>query len=414
LTLVLPGATRAADDVAVEADSERQVSELEAAALRRDLPKVTVTIYGQVNRAIMYWDDGFQHGARGVDNSTSSSRLGLIGSGRIRSGLTAGYRMEYEFGPSLSETVSSDDRFSDQPQPRLRHSYVYVDSQDWGRVSLGHQSPATDDITIINLGSQMNDAPVHYNNSFPIPLAIGGRLVSDLTWGAIAHNVDSLRGNFVRYDTPAFGGFMLAAAWGEDDIWDVALRVSREWGRFRFAGGIGYMNDTTRDYRDVRGSLSVIHDPTGLYLSAAGGGRDDDKTSLSAHGQAYFGYAQLGISRRWLPFGITTAYVDAGLYRNFNVGELLRVDPQTGTYVIWGTLADTEVIRRGFGIEQAFDASNLLLYAQMNHYDATIVGFPCDANPSQFPNNCGGDPSNLVELPTRAWSAAVVGARIKF
>ena len=38
------------------------------------------------------------------------------------------------------------------------------------RISLGHHSPATDAITIINLGSQMNDAAVHYDNACNIRL----------------------------------------------------------------------------------------------------------------------------------------------------------------------------------------------------------------------------------------------------
>ena len=75
-----------------------------------------------------------------------------------------------------------------------------------GRLTFGQQSPATDDITLINLGSEMNDAALHYNNSFGIWLNIGSGYITDLKWGQIAHNVDSLRGVFVRYDTPLMGG----------------------------------------------------------------------------------------------------------------------------------------------------------------------------------------------------------------
>ena len=89
----------------------------------------------------------------------------------------------------------------------------------------------------------MNDAPVHYNNAFRIRLDLAKpAIITDLTWGQIAHNVDSLRGNFVRYDTPIINGFLLSAAVNED-VWDVALRYQKEANAFRFAGGIGYMND---------------------------------------------------------------------------------------------------------------------------------------------------------------------------
>jgi predicted porin len=395
---------------------EERVAELEAISLRKGDRKLTLQVYGQINRALLFWNDGFDKDWNIIDNTTSSSRWGIIGERRLRPGTSVGFRLEFEFGiwsEEMSNTVIGSSPWA-QDIPRLRHAYWYASDQALGRISLGHQSPATDDITLINLGSQMNDAAVHYNTTLPIPLAIGGRLVTDLRWGDIAHNVDALRGEFVRYDTPALLGFVLSGAWGENDIWDVGLRYQKEWSSFRFAAGIGFMDDREHNHSDLKGSASLLHMPSGLYVSAAGGLRDDEVSTLSTHGQAYFYYAQLGIRRQWLRFGDTTLYADHGLYKNFNVGDLLRVDPQTGSLVIWGTLAQTEVHRWGFGIEQAFDAAGLLLYAQAHHYDVKIVGFPCDPNPSQFANNCGGDPTNLVELPTRPWSGVVVGARIQF
>ena len=392
---------------------EQRIAELEAVSLRAGDRKLTMHIYGQVNQAIVFWDDGFKSGMRVIDNDTSSSRFGIMGRTTSRSAPTVGYRIEFEIDPLSRHSGSGTTTISDG-QLHLRHAFVYVDSDRAGRLSLSHQSPATDDITIINLGSQMNDAALHHNTNTAIPLAIGGGLVTDLRWGDIAHNVDALRGNFVRYDTPMLAGFVLSGAWGENDIWDVALRYQAVAAGFRFAGGVGFMDDRERDFRDVRGSASLIHSQTGLYLSVAGGIRDDDVSVLSAHDTAYFHYGQVGVSKQWLPYGKTTIFADYGLYKNFNVGELLRVDPHTGSLVIWGTLSQTEVVRWGGGIEQAFDDTGLLLYAQAHRYEATIVGFPCDANPGNFPNNCGGDPSNLVELPTEPWIAVMTGARLKF
>ena len=195
--------------------------------------------------------------------------------------------------------------------------------------------------------------------------------------------MDSLRGLFVRYDTPMMGGVVLSAAWGEDDIWDVAARYQTKWSSFRFAAGVGYMDDPGRHYRDLKGSASLIHDPTGLYVSVAGGLRDDDISILSASGQAHFHYAQLGISKQWLPYGKTTLYADYGLYKNFNVGHLLQADLfNPGELTIWGTLAETEVRRWGFGAEQSFDDRGLLVYSQAHHYRAQVIGFPCDTVPA--------------------------------
>ena len=76
--------------------------------------------------------------------------------------------------------------------------------------------------------------------------------------------------------------------------------------------------------------------------------------------------------------------------------------------------AETEVHRRGFGAEQAFDKAGLLLYAQAHHYKAQVIGYPCDTVPAPTPEACGGDPTNLAVLPTKAWFGLVAGARLRF
>ena len=46
--------------------------------------------------------------------------------------------------------------------------------------------------------------------------------------------------NGVRYDSPVFAGFTVSASWGEDDVWEVALRYSGEFGGFKVLAGAGY------------------------------------------------------------------------------------------------------------------------------------------------------------------------------
>src|SRR5205823_8654587 len=57
------------------ADLEERVAELEATTARKGNRKMSLTITGQINRLIMYWDDGRQSGVYyGLDNVNSSSR----------------------------------------------------------------------------------------------------------------------------------------------------------------------------------------------------------------------------------------------------------------------------------------------------------------------------------------------------
>ncbi len=395
---------------------EERVAELELTTPRGGNRRLVLNIYGQVNRAVLVWDDGFDTGVFGVDNHTSSSRIGLIGQAKLAPGWTAGYRFEVEtVFPSSHEVFNGPgdtdglrETFGGGAALRVRQSYWDIVAEDLGRLAIGFQSPATDDITLINLGSQMNDAAVHFNNAFGIRLDMAKPFITtDVTWGQIAHNIDSLRGNFVRYDTPVLKGFMLSTAWN-DDVWDVALRYQNGSAGFRFAGGAGYMKDRELKFDDVRGSASLLHTATGLYVTAAAGWRDTAlKVPVNADA-AYFYYAQLGIAKQWLSAGKTTLYVDHGVYRNFNVSEILSV--VDGSTTPWGTLVETEVRRWGFGVEQAIDASSVLLYAQAHFYDPTIMGSACEGP------DCAFDPvkNPVTKLPAASWQGFVVGARIQF
>ena len=393
------------------------IAELDATVLRKGTSKVSLQVYGQVNRAILFWNDSFDSKVSVVDNTTSSSRLGFIGQGAIGPGLLAGYRIEFEWLRSASSEIHNPSDFTHaEPLTHVatRQAYWYVTDQGLGTLSAGHQWTATGTLTLINLGSQMNDAPLHYNNAFSIGLSVAGGIFSDLKWGQIAHNVDTLRGNHLRYDTPSLGGFVASVSIGEQETWDIALRYQADGHAFRFAAGVGYRDDRDSLLTELKGAASLLHNSTGLYASVAGGLREDERSSIIGRPPSYFHYVQAGISRKWLAHGNTTVYGDLGTYQNFNVGELLRVDPHTNQLVIWGTLAETEVVRWGYGLEQAFDDSGVLIYAQAHHYQPKIIGFPCDPNPGQFPNQCGGDPNNLVTLPARPWSGYVVGMRIRY
>src|SRR5260221_1419629 len=74
------------------ADLEERVAELEATTARKGTRKTSLEIYGQVNRAITYWNDGSRSNATlGYDNHNSSTRFGLRGNAKVTPSLSAGY-----------------------------------------------------------------------------------------------------------------------------------------------------------------------------------------------------------------------------------------------------------------------------------------------------------------------------------
>ena len=107
------------------------------------------------------------------------------------------------------------------------------------------------------------------------------------------------RPDIVRYDTPEFTGFYGLAAWGEDDMWDAALRFEKEVRRLRTAFRVGYAEyygrrtrascygterhrPATVKCREFGGSGTIWHKPTGLYVYGAYGQNEDDRDEALA------------------------------------------------------------------------------------------------------------------------------------
>ena len=62
------------------------------------------------------------------------------------------------------------------------------------------------------------------------------------------------------------------------------------------------------DFETLNGSVSVMHVPTGIYGAFAAGRREVE----GIEEDATFWYAQLGIEKKFLPYGSTTIYGEYG------------------------------------------------------------------------------------------------------
>jgi hypothetical protein len=76
------------------ADLEERVAELEATTARKGNRKVSLTVYGQVNQAVIFWDDGVEKNQYVVDNNSSRTRFGFRGDAKITNDVSAGYLLE--------------------------------------------------------------------------------------------------------------------------------------------------------------------------------------------------------------------------------------------------------------------------------------------------------------------------------
>ena len=124
------------------ADLEERVAELEATTARKGNRKVSLQIYGQVNTAVMFWDNGEESNVYVVDNDISSTRFGFKGKAKITSDWSAGFKTEIETQSADSNVVDEDN--DDNFNIGLRKAEWYLKSKRLGKMSVGQGGFASD------------------------------------------------------------------------------------------------------------------------------------------------------------------------------------------------------------------------------------------------------------------------------
>jgi len=352
------------------ADLEERVAELEATTARKGNRKVSLTVYGQVNEMVLFWDDGDMSDVYQVTNDVSRTRFGFRGSAKIDSDLSAGYRIEIGIRTANSADVS---QFNDVTGAintfnpgddfggglDLRHAHWYIQSQTLGRLDVGQTdtpSSSTFTLTLANIPHIEADptnmgAGMRLRDEFGVLRGVFFQNLMHPTQGSLS------RRNEVMYTSPEFAGFQFSAAWGEADFWAVSLAYAGEFSGFRLAAKVAYADisdsatfplgaagtgGSTRGCH-VEGApfsddshaevdchhwvvgASLMHVPTGLFVS---GGyvnftdnirrqvlplADDNDEAWYVHG---------GIEQKWFALGRTTIYGEYGEQENGNLGLL--------------------------------------------------------------------------------------------
>jgi predicted porin len=434
------------------ADLEERVAELEATTVRKGNRRVSLTLSGQVSRQIMYWNDGFDQDVYSVDNGLTTSRFRLVGSGRINSDLQVGFMMEMDIrigARSNQVNQIDDDGFSGSggilggaafgdgiggagdSVIGIRTANWYLDSKHWGKLTIGRLNSATGGISTIDLsnaGVVITSEPGNYQGAFFMRNGLG-RFSTSVSWSAQCGGPSSAgpyssdcfehatsRRDAVRYDTPAWHGFIVSTAFGEDDFWDAALRYSGEWHGFRVAAGVGYRTyrdrepdvvvfgppDTKLDDTDRRHwltSASIMHLASGLFISGSytryewhGTNANEVIGGLVANGNRPdipLWWVDAGIQKNWTGWGNTTFYGEFGRFWDGTAGLLAATAYPTlgpladGAFAPGSIVVSSEVTWWGVGVVQTIDAAAIDLYIAYRHYqaDATISGGPANQIP---------------------------------
>jgi predicted porin len=348
------------------ADLEERVAELEATTVRKGNKKVSVTVYGQVNKAILLWDDGHEKNTYVVDNNYESSRFGFKGSAKIGGDWSGGYRLEIEPTQANSAKLDQfDDNNADDSNGSLfvRHSYIYVNNKKYGEVRLGLTATPiyniTKDTNVSDLEDTMHSDDRMMQDFFLRPKGFdNAEGLSKLRWQDISRCysssndfICSTRRNGAAYWSPVWNGFSASVGWYEDDDWGAALRYKNEWGEnWEVGAGFGYEDfrderlqnggggeatgpsptpsnpsNTTFFQRDIQewgGSGSIKHKPSGLFAVSAFMWSDQGDSNTINAGvftgtsapQMNSWEVQLGIQRKMLGLG---AFGDTSFWGGF-------------------------------------------------------------------------------------------------
>ena len=386
------------------ADLEERVAELEATTARKGNRKVSLEVSGQVHEAIVFWDVNNKNNLNEESNvyigthNASRSRFRFKGSANINADWSAGFLMEIGVRANhLGNTTQNAPLTGLGNQPStgrnaigvsgldIRHEALYVKSKSLGTVWLGWTSSAADGITEICLGCGIHNGPDYSDDMGDLFDGFGNRYDRfGGQHGAFVGEGD--RREIIRYISPTIAGFVVSAAYGSDDFYDVALRYAGEFGAIRIAGGVAYQRDTDgsvngntgagfisatacqyttatsdKDCESIGASLSMQHVPTGIYVAGAYGQATDKNATgaLKAWDQNTAWHATVGINQKWSSLGKTNIWA---MYT------------QADREINQAAFGKADLTIYGVGLEQTIDAAAMTMFVFYKHFDADLKG----------------------------------------
>ena len=239
---------------------------------------VEVKLSGQINRAIMYADNGNDSDLFHVDNDNSSTRFRLTGEQQFEI-ITVGvvWEAQFESNSSYNVDIGQNDDGSSAFTDRKLEAWF---GGNFGRLWIGQGSGAADGTSETDLSGT---GVIMYSSAADTAGSINFRDDDDnpiATVGATRTNFDGLgRNDRLRYDTPTFSGFTFATSTTNGDAWELAGRWAREYAAIgKLAASVGYVSTVDRtdpSYTQMGASASWLH-TSGINLTIAYGQRDID------------------------------------------------------------------------------------------------------------------------------------------
>src|SRR5262245_18059365 len=363
------------------ADLEERVAELEATTARKGNRKVSLTISGQVTTGVLAWDDGNDSNTYVVDNTNAGATFFVLsGNAKVNPSVTAGFDLAVSIlaGARSNQVSQTDDdggAAGDSTLALIRANW-FLDHKDIGRLTVGRINTASAGVVGLDLGgiSVIANANIGYWNS---GFSAGATTWGNVMGGGTVFGAGLSRANGIMYTSPTLGGFSVSASWGEDDYYDVALRYAGEFSGVRLAAAVAYANNVGglgefsdadvlgREISQIKGSASLLHTATGLFIQGTYLKQDNDFQFFGLVDDTTMWQVQGGIAKNWTGLGNTVLY---GEYAQVN-DSFWWTSAGTPPAATGGGIGEASVW--GFGIVQHIDAAAMELFLSYRLYEGS-------------------------------------------
>lgn len=278
-----------------------------------------VTLYGQVNKAMLLVDDGKNDDVIITDNDISGTRFGIKAKGKVSDNFSAGAQVELEYQTWPSNDISIDsstgngtENNSDALAKRQLKAWFKTVG---GKVTIGHGSVAADGIAEHDLSGTAIAGNSHMKaqgGDFAFYQTSGTPAYVSTTVGKVFDHLDGGRKDMLRYDSPDFAGVTISASAANENYSDLSIRYSGKFNGFKVKAGLAgtYEGSGSSTDNKISGSASVLM-PFGLSVTLAGGTKEFDNATYE---DGQFLYTKIGYQLKTMDLGSTSFSIDYGQY----------------------------------------------------------------------------------------------------
>ena len=296
--------------------------------------KNSLTMSGQIARAIYWADDGPHSGMFNTAGESATSRIRWIAGATVSESVTVGGLIEMEIPHSSDDSnakfdaLSGDETFGDQNTWALRQEHIWIKHKTMGKLSLGKTSEPTDGGWRANFAKNGGTGANYSQEAFGGAIEfINGTSFTGVTVGASRSDLSpGTKASIIRYDLPTLpGGATIGMSLGATGAMAINGSISGKAGDFTTKAGIGYKNlsSTSTSEYGLAAAVGALHS-SGIHASIAVG-RQPAKTLSSTVGNKSHVGGQIGVNANVTDAGVTGF--------NFGYGKSLNANArgQVGT-----------------------------------------------------------------------------------